>query len=76
MAQIILNIPDNKENRFIQAFALVYGWNTDLNLTKKQFMKDKLKDYMKEVVYLAEVSDLKRDVEQALKAELNTTELT
>ena len=76
MAQITLNIPDDKETRFIQAFALVYGWNTDLNLTKKQFMKDKLKDYMKEVVYQAEVSDLKRNVEESLKAELNTTDLT
>jgi len=39
-------------------------------------MKDKLKDFMKEVVYQAEVSDLKRNVEESLKAELNTTDLT
>lgn len=60
MAQIILNIPDNQEDRFINAFAKVFGWDTKLEITKKQFFKRKLKDYMKDVVFRAEISEVNK----------------
>lgn len=30
MAQIILTVPDDKEQRFIKAFATVFGWSAEI----------------------------------------------
>lgn len=75
MAQIILTVPDNKEQRFINAFATVFGWHSELNMTKKQFMKSKLKDYAKEILYRAEISGLQKIASQNLQTEIDGIEV-
>ena len=71
MAQIILTVPDDKEQRFINAFSTVFGWSNELGLTKKQFMKLKLKDYAKEIVYRAEIADLQKIASENLQTEID-----
>lgn len=39
MAQIVINVPDEKEDRFLDAFVKVFGWDREKNGTKKQFLK-------------------------------------
>lgn len=76
MSQIILNIPDDKETRFINAFAKVFGWDTKLEITKKQFFKRKLKDYMKDVVFRSEISEVNNQASRNLQTELDGIEVT
>lgn len=71
MAQLTLNYPDDKEQRFLNAFASVYGWTQENELTKKQFMKSKLKDYMKEVLYRSEVSTAHQQASNQLQTEID-----
>ena len=75
MAQITINIPDDKEQRFVNAFATVFGWSNELGITKKQFMKVKLKDYAKEILYRAEISDLQKIASQNLHTEIDGIEV-
>jgi hypothetical protein len=75
MAQITLNVPDDKEQRFINAFATVFGWSNELGITKKQFMKGKLKDYAKEILYRAEIAGLQKIASQNLQTEIDGIEV-
>lgn len=75
MAQIILTVPDNKEQRFINAFANVFGWHSELGITKKQLMKLKLKAYAKEIVYRAEIADLQKRTSENLQTEIDGIEV-
>lgn len=75
MAQIILTVPDNKEQRFINAFANVFGWHSELGITKKQLMKLKLKAYAKEILYRAEIADLQKTVSENLQTEIDGIEV-
>lgn len=75
MAQIIINVPDDKEQRFINAFATVFGWHSELGISKKQLMKLKLKDYAKEIVYRAEIADLQKTTSQNLQTEIDGIEV-
>lgn len=49
MAQIILDIPDNKVNDILDAFATQYGWNVGMGVTKAIFAKTKVIEYVKGV---------------------------
>lgn len=71
MAQITLNIPDEKEQRFINAFASVFSWHSDIGITKKQFMKIKLKDYIKEIVFRSEISEVNKTAIQTLQTDID-----
>lgn len=75
MAQIILNVPDDKEQRFINAFVTVFGWYQELGITKKQFMKLKLKNYAKEILYRAEISELQKTAANTLQTEIDGIEV-
>lgn len=72
MAQITLNIPDEKEQRFLVAFASVFGWTNDLGVTRRQFMKIKLKDYMKEILFRHESSEAVKQAYQTLQGDIDT----
>lgn len=75
MSQIILNVPDNQEDRFINAFAKVFGWDTKLEITKKQFFKRKLKDYMKDVLYRSEIAEVNNQASKALQDEIDIIDI-
>jgi hypothetical protein len=72
MAQIVINVPDEKEDRFLNSFAKVFGWDREKNGTKKQFLKMKLKDYMKDIVYRAEIADAHQEASRNLQQELDS----
>jgi hypothetical protein len=76
MAQITLNVPDDKEQRFLNAFATVFGWHSDLGITKRQFMKTKIKDYIKEILYRAEIAEVHKTAAQALQNDVDTIEVS
>lgn len=50
MAQIIIDIPDAALTRVRDAFAAEFGWNADLGVTKAQFAKAQLAEYVKQIV--------------------------
>lgn len=50
MAQITIDIPDDKVSRVRDAFAGEYGWSPDLGVTKTQFTKIQVIKYIKTVV--------------------------
>lgn len=75
MAQITINIPDDKEQRFIDAFVEIYSWDKDGPLTKRQFMKSKIKDFMKEILFRSEIYVADRNAKQALQAEIDTIDV-
>jgi hypothetical protein len=54
MAVISLTIPSAWDNRVLDAFANVYGWNASLGVSKAQFAKQKLIDHIKDVVIMNE----------------------
>jgi len=77
MAQVALTIPDDKEQRFLNAFADVYAWDqATTGMTKRQFMKRKIRDYMREVLYRAEVAEAQRTTAAALQADIDGIDIT
>lgn len=71
MAQITINVPDDKEQRFLNAFATVYGWSNKLGINKRQFLKSKVKDYMKEVLYRSEIAEAQATASATLQADID-----
>lgn len=49
MAQVVINIPDDKVNNILDAFADQFGWNAELGITKASFAKNKIINYIKDV---------------------------
>lgn len=76
MAQITINVPDDKEQRFLVAFATVFGWVQERDGTRKQFMKSKIKDYMKEILYRAEIAEAQKTASQTLQADIDAIEVS
>lgn len=76
MAQLILNIPDVKEQRVADAFVKVYGWHDGLGITKRQFIKKKIRDFIVEVVVRAEGSEAQRAAIAAIQAEADAIDIT
>jgi len=76
MAQITLTVPDDKEQRFLNAFATTFGWYSELGITKKQFLKLKLKDYMKEILVRAELADSYKTAAKTLQTDVDSIDIT
>jgi hypothetical protein len=49
MAQITIEIPDAYATRVVEAFAQTYGWTADSGLTKTQFAKKQVAEFIKNV---------------------------
>ena len=49
MAQvnITLTVPDNKQAAVLDAFCAKYGWTEDSGLTKVQFLKQEVAEFLK-----------------------------
>lgn len=47
MAQITITIPDNVVNEVLNAFADKYGWTNEMGITKANFARKKVADYIK-----------------------------
>jgi hypothetical protein len=47
MAQVIINIPDDKAADIRDTIATHYGWSESLGITKAAFLKRLLADYIK-----------------------------
>lgn len=72
MAQVTINIPDDKEQRFLNAFAVVFGWDDEeTGLTKRQFMKAKIREHMRDILFRAEAAEAQRVAMAALQADVD-----
>lgn len=71
MAQITINVPDDKEQRFLNAFATVFGWVQERDGTRKQFMKQRVREYMREILFRAESAEAQRVAVAALQADVD-----
>lgn len=74
MAQIAITIPDNVVNEVLDAFAYKYGWNAGMGITKANFARQKVADYIK-AVYIEDKdrishTDRLQQAEAARQAEL------
>lgn len=47
MAQITITIPDNVLSDVLNAFADKYGWTSEMGITKANFARKKVADYIK-----------------------------
>lgn len=47
MAQIAITIPDNVVNEVLDSFADKYGWKAEMGITKANFARKKVADYIK-----------------------------
>lgn len=47
MAQIIIDVPNNVVTDVLEAFATKYGWTSEMNITKADFGRKKVADYIK-----------------------------
>lgn len=72
MAQITINVPDDKEQRFLSAFATVFGWKQDNGTTKRQFMKGRIREYMREILIRADAAEAQRIAVAALQADVDS----
>lgn len=77
MAQITLNIPDQHVQRVIDAFVILYAYDPETStLTPAQFIRSKIRDYIKEVVVRSELTDRKQLVTEVLQAEVDGIDIT
>lgn len=76
MAQVIINVPDDKEQRVVDAFAQVYGWTDTLGITRRQFVKKKIRDFIVEVVVRAESGEAQRAAIALIQAEADAIDIT
>lgn len=77
MAQITLNVPDEKEQRFLNAFATVFAWDANkTGMTKRQFMKSRLREYMREILFRAESAEAQRIAVAALQADVDGIDIS
>ena len=78
MAQIAITIPDNVVNGVLDAFADKYGWTNEMGITKANFARKKVADYIK-ATYIEHKDKLSHGVrleqaEAARQAEIATLE--
>lgn len=76
MAQIIMNIPDQYIARILDAFAVVYGYDAADGLTKAQFAKSKVRDYIKEIVVRHEGSLARQAANDTVQDEIDAIDIT
>jgi hypothetical protein len=70
MAQIIINIPDDKLTEVRDALCEAYNYSTDSGLTKAQFAKKIVADFVKQI-YINHVAEKSADT--ARKTSFSTT---
>lgn len=66
MAQVIIDIPNNQVTRINEAFADLYGWSSELGVTKTQFAKAKIIDYIRSTVKSSEGNIQERSARQTV----------
>ena len=72
MANFTISIPDDKVARVVNAFALQFGWNAELGVTKAQFAKQKLIEHVRNVVKAAEAPVAGQTAADAKVAEIES----
>lgn len=73
MAQLTITIPDDKVTELTDAFANRFGWDSESGLTKNQFFRQVVIDYIKNQ-YQLQVAQEQADA--AYAASLATTSST
>lgn len=76
MAQIIIEIPDTHAAEVRDAFADIFGWTDQLGVTKTQFAKQKVADFVKQIYKQYKVSLASNAATQAAVAEVDVVIIT
>jgi len=76
MAQIMLNIPDDKAPRILDAFAATYGWTPEMGVTKTVFAKQQLVNFIKNTVKESEGNYQASQVRNTVNTDIDTITIT
>lgn len=76
MAQIIIDIPTAAVSRIQDAFATEYGWTSESGLTKTQFAKSQIIEYVKQVTRNYEANIAASTARQSKESEINAINIT
>lgn len=76
MANITLTIPDDKVQRILDAFAAEFGWTTESGVTKAQFTKAQVIEYIKQVTRNFEANVAANTARQSVNTDVNSINIT
>lgn len=76
MANINLQIPDNKIGDIVDAFAALNGWNQSMGITKAAFAKQCVISYVKQTLKTYRGSQLAANAQSAAAAEVDGIDIT
>lgn len=76
MANITVTIPDDKIQRIIDAFAAEFGWTTESGLTKAQFTKQQVIEYIKQVTRNYEANLAASTARNTVNTDVNSINIT
>ena len=76
MSQITITVPDNQDARIVNAFAAEFGWKQESGLTKVQFFKRKVIDYIKDIVKKNEAFPAMKVTEQNVISDVNSIDIS
>lgn len=76
MAQVTLTVPDDKVDRIRDAFAAEFGWTAESGLTKTQFLKQQIIEYVKQVTRNHEANQAAATARQTVNSDVNSINIT
>lgn len=76
MAVLSITVNDNIASRVNDAFAAEFGWSADLGMTKGQFTKSKVIEYIKQVTRNYEANIAANTARQTKDTEVNAFDIT
>jgi hypothetical protein len=75
MAQITVNIPNDKISDVVEAFATGYGWTTGSGVTKAQFAKQVVADFVKRTYQNYVVENAATQARESAAASMSTIDI-
>lgn len=76
MAQITIDIPNDKVNRILDAFAAEFGWTADSGVTKAVFTKHQVISYVKQVTKNFEANTAAGTARKAIDDEITAINIS
>lgn len=76
MAQITINIPDDKISRVTDAYSLWFGWSEETGLTKAQFTKRQIIKQIKQTVKTVEGDNAANAQRVAIETDIENISIT
>lgn len=76
MAQIILEIPNDKIARLADAYATYYGWSEETGLTKAQFTKQQIIKQIKQTIKTVEGDVAANNQRKTIETDIESINIT